>query len=167
VPSLHSKSPPTSEVERILAQVEADLSTEAWWTSGRRKDTFRRSQTITILDMIRRHHGDGSLSIEAVGRIVERLRNPDMDVERIVVGQSVGYKKGRKLRWLDIRDVADPLEASRMADRNQTVISWKQEGSHPYGITPMIEMRQKAWSADLTAEEAGPDDGTHDPVLKP
>jgi hypothetical protein len=150
------------EVERLVAEAEADFASRPWWSSTgganqARNDASWRSVTQQVLGTIRSEAS--SLTPAAAARMIARLGDPVY--EKVIVGQSVGFKKPRgfDIRWVEAPGVVDPLEASRLAVNSKVGIRILSEGYLEYGVSPMISWRKVESNKTATVRnDVGEDD---------
>jgi len=132
---------PRQELLDLIDRAERELSSQAWWTSRRRKDLSRRRYSQYMLFELRLHVGNGELGPDSVSRLVARLLDPDAGTRRHVAGHSVAFKRENRILWVDVPGAATPLEASREARESERGKALLAAGFREYGVSAMVEFR--------------------------
>jgi hypothetical protein len=155
-----SRAPHTQEERPILiSELDAvlqELRAADWWSSRKKRDFDRRHWSEYYVSSLKESLSLGYLSAEFIREQIVLLKDPELEWENVLIGQSVSYKKPRdgKLRWVDVRGVGDPVEASKMVRESSIGRQLQVEGYHEYGISAMTA-RVKAKAA-LEVPSAGP-----------
>jgi hypothetical protein len=141
-----------SELDALLQE----LSAADWWSSRKQRDYNRRDWSKYYISSLKENLSLGYLSAEFIREQIVLLKDPDLKWESVLIGQSVSYKKPRdgKLRWVDVRGVVDPVEASKMVRESSIGRQLQAEGYREYGISAM-KARVKVEAAP-TLESVGP-----------
>lgn len=126
----------------LIAALEGliqELAASEWWQSRARRDLDRRRWSEYFVNSLKESIGQGYLSVGFVHEQIKLLRTPELAWEEVVIGQSVGFKKPGpgQIRWVDVRGVADPSEASQMVRNSSLGRKLLGEGYLEYGISAM------------------------------
>jgi hypothetical protein len=147
------------EKTSLVAELEAlkeELSSQEWWSSRKVPERDRRYAAESWIGYLKQYVELDQISVGFVTKHIALLRNPEIEWESVLVGQSVGFKKPKKrgLTWVDVPGIADPAEASRMVAESRVGRQLVAEGFREYGISPMKDRQKKSAAAVEAAVSA-------------
>jgi hypothetical protein len=161
MPNAQEGRAPHTQEERPILILELDavlqeLRAADWWSSRKKRDFDRRHWSEYYVSSLKDSLSLGYLSAEFIRERIVLLKDPELEWENVLTGQSVGYKKprGGKLQWVTVRGVVDPVEASKMVRESSIGRQLQAEGYREYGISAM-KARVKA-KGTPDAPSAGP-----------
>ncbi len=118
-----------------LQSLSDEIAAQPWAKSRKRCDIHRRAAAYAMVHALHDILVYGNLTLSMIDR--QRRRIFAADPEPIQSGLSVGYKRGKKLKWIDVPGEFDPVTASQAA-RKRAAETLLQQGYREYGISPVF-----------------------------
>lgn len=125
-----------------LKRLSEEISLQPWAKSRKRKDIARRDAALAMVHALSDALKHGDLTPAMIDR--QRRRLLAEYPAPIQSGLSVGFIRGRKLKWIDVPGENNPVTASARA-RDYASKHLMPHGYREYGITPTFTYPSRPW----------------------